>query len=268
MPQVAGVHGGTAAPRLDLPAAATAWRLPLVSTAIVGAWLVAIVAQLTGNAAALHHHALIEKGPALWVGVPLFLLGWQVMVVAMMLPASLPTIRMAWRGMGGAPRPRLAATAFMGGYVLAWTTFGLVAFFGDLGLHHVVDASPWLAGRPWLIEAGVLALAGVYQFAPRKQRSLEACRLPAGLLPEHVPSARGGFRLGLDHGLDCLGSSWALMLLMFAQGFANLWWMAALTALMAYEANGRHGQRAAPVAGAVLLVAGLAVLSGPLPITT
>ena len=70
----------------------------------------------------------------------------------------------------------------------------------------------------------------------------------------------------LDHGLACLGSSWALMLLMFAEGFANLWWMAALTALMVYEANGRHGLRAARFAGAVLLVAGLAVLSGPLAI--
>jgi hypothetical protein len=40
---------------------------------IAGAWLIAVVAQATGNAALLHHHALIESGPPLWVAVPIFL---------------------------------------------------------------------------------------------------------------------------------------------------------------------------------------------------
>ena len=43
------------------------------------------------------------------------------------------------------------------------------------------------------------------------------------------------------------------MLLMFAEGFANLWWMVALAALMVYEATGRHGQRAASAAGVLLV---------------
>lgn len=43
-------------------AAAPAWRLLLVPMAIAGAWLIAVVAQSTGNAALLHHHALIEGG--------------------------------------------------------------------------------------------------------------------------------------------------------------------------------------------------------------
>jgi predicted metal-binding membrane protein len=52
------------------------------------------------------------------------------------------------------------------------------------------------------------------------------------------------------------------MLLMFAAGVANLWWMAALTAAMAYETIGRRGQRAASAVGFVLLgLAGL-VLNG------
>ena len=51
------------------------------------------------------------------------------------------------------------------------------------------------------------------------------------------------------------------MLVMFAAGMANLWWMAALTALMAYEKLGRDGERAAVVAGFALLgLAGLVFL--------
>ncbi|OGO53835.1 MAG: hypothetical protein A2Z32_13995 [Chloroflexi bacterium RBG_16_69_14] len=161
-------------------------------------------------------------------------------------------------------QPRRARATFLGAFALVWTAFGLVAFLGDDVLHHVVDATPWLAARPWLVEAGVLALAGAYQFAPLKRRSLVACRHPLGLLPTHGASRRGSFTLGLDHGLACLGSSWALMLLMFAEGFANLWWMVALTAVMVYETSGRHGQRAASAAGVVLLLAGLVVMSGPL----
>jgi predicted metal-binding membrane protein len=78
---------------------------------------------------------------------------------------------------------------------------------------------------------------------------------------EAAPSEASAGRLGLTHGLDCLGSSWALMLLMFAAGVANLWWMVLLTLLMVYEATGPRGRRVASIAGAALLVAALLVVS-------
>jgi predicted metal-binding membrane protein len=73
-----------------------------------------------------------------------------------------------------------------------------------------------------LIEVGVLALAGGYQLLSIKRRALAACRhrgdpTPLASLPG--PSAT---RLGLRHGLECLGSSWALMLVMLAAGFASV----------------------------------------------
>ncbi|MGZ8514205.1 MAG: DUF2182 domain-containing protein [Candidatus Limnocylindrales bacterium] len=241
-------------------------RVPLVLLAIAGAWTVAVVAAATGNAGLLHHHSLIEGRTPLWIAVALFVLGWQVMVVAMMLPPSLSTIRLVGRLSDRGPRPRLAEAAFLGAFLLAWTIFGVLAFAGDFVLHHVVDATPSLAARPWLIEAGVLAFAGAYQLTPLRRRSLAACRQRAGLPFGGAPRERGWFRVGLDHGLDCLGSSWGLMLLMFAEGFANLWWMAALTAVMVYEVNGRHGPRAARLAGVGLLVASLIVLSAPLQV--
>ena len=59
------------------------------------------------------------------------------------------------------------------------------------------------------------------------------------------------------------------MLLMFAAGFANLWWMAALAVAMGYETIGRHGLRAAPVIGGLLLALAAAVmLSGSIPAFT
>jgi len=245
-----------------MAAAAPSSVSPVVPTAIVGAWLITVVAQGTGNAALLHHHALIEGGPPVWVAVPLFLVAWQVMIAAMMLPASLPTIRVVEAAMGKLAQPLRAEATFLGAFALIWTVFGLLAFMGDVALHHLVDATPWLAARPWLIEASVVSLAGAYQFSRLKRRSLTECRHPAGVLPAAARRPRrGSFALGLAHGLACLGSSGALMLLMFAEGFANVEWMAALTVVMVYEATGRHGLRAASAVGILLLLFGAAILS-------
>jgi predicted metal-binding membrane protein len=241
-------------------AGSTGWSsvLPL---AIGAAWLIALVGQLTGQGALLHHDALIEGGRPPWLAVALFLLGWQVMIAAMMLPASLPSIGVFDAGLARLARPGRALAAFLGSYALLWSVFGLVAFLGDVVLHRIVDASPWLAARSWLIEAGVIGLAGAYQLVPLKRRSLRGCRHPGGLVPTTKSPQRSSFQSGLDHGLACLGSSWALMLLMFAEGFANLGWMVALAAVMAYETTGRHGQRAAGAVGVLLLLFGAVVLS-------
>jgi predicted metal-binding membrane protein len=53
----------------------------------------------------------------------------------------------------------------------------------------------------------------------------------------------GAFRMGLDHGVFCVGCCWALMLLMFVVGTGNLGWMLALSAIMAAEKNLPWGRR-------------------------
>lgn len=260
-------------------------RLVVVIAAIGAAWLVSALAQVTGTAIALHHHTLIEGGPPLWVALLIFLAAWQVMVAAMMLPTSLPAVRSFDAAAATLSRPGVAMAAFLATYAVVWTAYGFGAFFFDVGLHHLADATPWLGARPWLIEASAITLAGVYQFLPIKRWGLAACRHPADVAGSSrlhgrtgssgsvfaVASGPGRFgaRLGLRHGIDCLASSWALMLLMFAAGFANLWWMAALAVAMAYETVGRHGRRATPVMGAVLLaLAAVVLVTGWIPAFT
>jgi predicted metal-binding membrane protein len=134
-----------------------------------------------------------------------------------------------------------------------------VAFLGDAAFHRFVHAAPPLEARPWLIAGGVLVLAGAFQFSELKDRCLSVCRAPGPYLIQHYrrrgPAA--AFRLGLGHGMFCLGCCWALMLLMFAAGVANLWWMAALTAVMVYEKIGRHGARITRPLGVALITLGL-----------
>jgi predicted metal-binding membrane protein len=232
-----------------------------VIAAIAVAWAVAVLAEVTGTAGALHHDALNEGGPPLWAALLLFLLAWQAMIAAMMLalePAVDPAVRGGERETG-APDPG-ARAAFLGGYAAVWTGFGAVAFLGDVSLHHTVHAVPWLDARPWLIGGAVLALAGAFQISDIKDKCLSKCRQPGPYLMAHYRrGAEGAFRLGSGHGLFCLGCCWALMVNMFAAGAAMLWWMVALTAVMVYEKTGRHGEAATRVVGVALF--GLAVVA-------
>ena len=234
-------------------------RIPLaVPAAIALAWAVALATETSGAASALHHDGLLEGGLPRWAALSLFLLSWQLMTAAMMLPSSLPLVRLFWATSGR----REALAAFLGGYALVWSGFGLLAFAGDGLLHGLVDAVPALEERPWLIGGGVLVLAGAFQFTKLKEACLDQCRHPGVFLMRRYRRGSGAaFRLGRDHGVFCLGCCWALMLLMFAAGFANLVWMAALAALTAYEKIGRHGPEAARLAGVALLLGGALVLA-------
>jgi predicted metal-binding membrane protein len=243
------------APRIAALAGARLGRVPAaVIAAIAAAWVVAIAAQAAGAAALLHHDALIEDGPGTVPAVLLFLLAWQVMIAAMMLPTTLPLVRMFASASARQPHPRAAMAGFLGGYSLVWTGFGALAFGADLGLHAAIDSSPALHEHEWLIGGSVLALAGAFQFTKLKDACLDKCRHPAQFLRRYYRrGARGGLRLGARHGVFCVGCCWALMLVMFAAGVASLLWMALLAALMVHEKTRPAGRRAVPVTGAALL---------------
>jgi predicted metal-binding membrane protein len=182
----------------------------------------------------------------------------------MMLPSSLPLVRLFAAASAGQPRPRAAMTGFLAGYALVWSAFGAIAFSADFGIHRLVDAWPWLQRNDRLLAALALGLAGAFQFSSLKDACLRECRHPgAFLIRFYERGAGGGFRLGRRHGLFCLGCCWALMLVMFAAGVAALVWMAALTSLMVYEKTGPGGQRAVPYVGVALLVMSAVVLAGP-----
>jgi hypothetical protein len=76
---------GAGAPRRAVPLA--------VPAVVAVAWTAAVAAAVTGTAGFLDHDALFEQGPPAWAALALFLLAWQAMVAAMMLPSSLPMVR-------------------------------------------------------------------------------------------------------------------------------------------------------------------------------
>jgi predicted metal-binding membrane protein len=228
-----------------------------ILAAVVAAWGAATAAEASGIAGSLHHNSLLEGGPGIGPALLLFLISWQVMVAAMMLPSSLPLVRMFAAASSNAPDRGRVLAAFVGAYAVVWSGFGLLAFGGDAALHAAVASSPWLLENDWAIAPSVLLLAGAFQFTPLKDACLRACRHPASFLRRHYRRGpRGAFTLGARHGLFCVGCCWALMLVMFAVGAASLIWMAALTALMVHEKTRPSGARTVPLTGVVLLAAG------------
>jgi len=236
----------------------------ILACAIAVAWVVCIWAEVSGIAAPLHHDALYKSGRPYWLAALVVLVAWQFMTAAMMLPSSLGLIRLYAATAGRMPDFPLALALFLGGYFAVWTAFALAAFTGDMQVHRLVDAWPWLAAHATLIPAATLGLAAVYQFTPLKDACLKACRHPGIYLKRHYRrGALNGLRLGFGHALYCLGCCWALMLVMFAAGVAHLAWMGVLAAIMLLEKAMPAGNRVVGPVGAAFGALAVVALLAP-----
>jgi predicted metal-binding membrane protein len=215
----------------------------------------------------LSHHSLEEvRGGGLLMLV--FVAGWSVMVIAMMLPTSLPLISLFRAFVRRRPdRGKLVALLVIG-YLGVWTLFGFAVYLGDWVLHGLVGHNEHLEEHAWVLGAGTIMLAGLYQFTPLKYRCLDKCRSPMSFIIERWrgrDEKSQAFRLGVHHGLFCLGCCWSLMLLMFVVGVGSLGWMLALGAVMAVEKNVSWGRQISKPLGVALLVWGLALALGTVP---
>ena len=104
----------------------------------------------------------------------------------------------------------------------------------------------WAKPKARLARAAILLLSGLFQFSQLKSHCLGGCHSPVKFILDHWTGRRPGresFRIGVSHGLYCIGCCWALMLIMFAVGTANLAWMLLLTSVMAVEKNSPWGRR-------------------------
>ena len=119
------------------------------------------------------------------------------------------------------------------------------------------ERASMLVSTSTLLTGVLLLIAGVYQFSGLKRICLSRCRTPfAFLLGEWRDGVAGAFRMGIRHGLFCLGCCWALMALLFVGGVMNLAWIAALSLVVATEKMLPGGERIATALGIVLIALG------------
>ncbi len=219
-----------------------------------------------GHSPYLHyvHHAHQHAPPSGsgFVAAMIFVSGWTLMTVAMMLPTSIPLLGV-FSTVARERRDRTLLVALVvAGYLATWAAFGALAYAGAVSFREATARTPWLSENAWLLGAATLLVAGGYQFTRLKYRCLDKCRSPFSFVTEHWTGQRHrrqALRLGVDHGLFCVGCCWSLMLLMFPLGAGNLGWMLLLGAVMAVEKNVSWGRALARPVGGVLIVLGLAV---------
>jgi predicted metal-binding membrane protein len=232
---------------------------------VILAWAIALLATATGYDHLLHYDQLFQPSPQPFLLKLLsFLASWQVMVIAMMLPTSLPLIRLFVRISEQKQQNTPALLSFLAAYLAIWMSFAGVTFLAGWGAHHIVDRSLWLQERPWFFSGIVLLLAGIFQFTSLKDHCITVCRHPFSFLVHYYETGlQAAWNLGLRHGLYCLGCCWALMLIMFVVGVEHLTWMLLLTGVMLLEKSFRWGQRLVPSVGIALITLGTVLLLNP-----
>jgi predicted metal-binding membrane protein len=239
-------------------------RAPRRDRAILGGSLVALglAAWLTlwaweASPAGHYLHHAGDGGPVP-LEAALFTAGWILMIVAMMLPSSVPLVVTFGALVGRRRRPGFLVVLLLVGYLVVWGAFGLAAWVADRGVHAAVDGLPWLAAHPQLIIATTLLTAGLWQFSPLRDRCLDECRSPLGFVVNRWRGAserREAFAMGIAHGAFCVGCCWSLMLVLFGVGLANVTAMLVLGGITAVEKNLPWGRRLTRPLGIALVVA-------------
>ncbi|WP_238474415.1 DUF2182 domain-containing protein [Pseudomonas cavernae] len=189
---------------------------------------------------------------------------WAVMMVGMMLPSALPMLllyQQVLRKRTPTPQRHWALLLFSLAYVLVWSAFSLLATLLQWGLEQLALLSPAMRSQSAGLGAGLLLVAGVYQWLPSKSACLKRCRGPLQfLLGYWRPGILGGWRMGLAHGLYCLGCCWALMGLLFVGGVMNMLWVALLGGFVLLEKTLPGGPWLGRLGGLLLVGWGLLLL--------
>ncbi len=193
---------------------------------------------------------------------------WVTMTAAMMLPSVTPMVitfaRVSAERTRNLKIPLVSTWVFLIGYLIAWTTYGIIAY----GLYLIIDLLnlgflAWNQQGP--IVAGLtVALGGLYQLTPLKQACLRHCRNPLHYVLNGWRSGRlGAIRMGVEHGFHCVGCCWGLMVILFAVGIMNLFWMGIITLLTFLEKILPSGEYFSKIIGIGLIVLGIWIVFDP-----
>jgi predicted metal-binding membrane protein len=114
------------------------------------------------------------------------------------------------------------------------------------------------------VAAAAMIAAGLYQLTPLKQRCLSHCRSPLSFLSHHWrPGAGGAWRMGVDHGVYCVGCCWVLFVLLVVVGLASLPWMGLITLIVCAEKLLPYGKPVTWGVAGLLVALGMLTLIRP-----
>jgi len=191
-------------------------------------------------------------------GGVIFLSGWTAMMVAMMVPATLPLILLYHTIAHNRVSPaqaQVGMVALLAGFVAVWAATGIPVYV--YAQYYAEVAGSLVTVLP----ASLLIVGGVYQFTPLKRICHARCNSPLFfLLRNWRPGATGALRLGIVHGVDCLGCCAGLMVGLVALGMMNLPWMLSAAVIIFAEKTIPESHHIARPLGVVMVGGGAMLL--------
>jgi predicted metal-binding membrane protein len=191
-------------------------------------------------------------------GIVLFLSAWTGMMVAMMVSATLPLIllyRTIARNRLSPVQARVGMMTLLGGYIAVWATAGLPVY----GYALFAEGAGSLAT---VLPSLLLVVGGIYQFTPLKRICHVRCSSPLFFLMQNWRSgATGALRLGVLHGVDCLGCCAGVMVGLVALGMMDLAWMLTAAVIIFAEKTIPKSHRIARPLGVVMVAGGVWLLA-------
>ena len=158
---------------------------------------------------------------------------WIIMMFAMMFPSSLMFLFLFYSMRSNMaivknPKSEIVLLSLM--YFSIWTLFSIAACYLQYIFHNYSAVNMMGAFTSNKAAAITLIGAGLFQFSSFKNACLEKCRNPlAFIMGIKINSNIDVLKIGLLHGLYCLGCCWALMLILFVNGVMNMLWVVILT---------------------------------------
>ena len=169
---------------------------------------------------------------------PLFLASWVIMMVAMMFPTAAPMILGFHRVQAVKYKLDVALVStwvFVGAYLLVWAFAGIAAYAGVLVAETAAARAALTPAAEAQVGGAIIMIAGIYQLTPLKELCLSKCRTPIRfIMTSWRDGTAGAFRMGLFHGIYCLGCCWLLFVILFPLGM-NVGAMAAVTLIILAE---------------------------------
>jgi predicted metal-binding membrane protein len=192
----------------------------------------------------------------------LFLANWVVMMVAMMFPAAAP-MALTFHGLRAVARPLenafVSTWVFVSAYLLVWAIAGLAAYAALLTARYAFTRVALSTTVTNQLGGASIFVAGIYQLTPLKEFCLSKCREPVRFIA-NLDETASAFRMGLLHGVYCVGCCWLLFVILFPFGMGVISMIAVTLIILAERRIVSWSQPISHVAGLVLVLSGAFVI--------
>ena len=150
---------------------------------------------------------------------------------------------------------------FVNAYLLIWILTGIALLLVWSVIMNTLITSGFRTNQLDVIYGVLLIISGVYQFSPLKTKCIGYCESPLSFFMRRWKSGKmGAIKMGIYHGIYCLGCCWPYFLLMVALGWMNLLWMGLFSTIIFAEKIWSRGLLVARIGGIVLMTFGIVAI--------